>query len=53
MRKKASKQSGYKLHQPRGVAITDGTHAYNHITWAGIRQPWTAVSALLSLISMI
>ena len=26
-------------HQPR-------THAHNHITPAGIRKPWTAVSAL-------
>ena len=41
----------HTLHQPRDGTITVRTRT-THITRAGIRQPWTAVSTLLGLISM-
>ena len=37
-------------HQPQGVTFTVRVHATD-ISWAGIKQPWTAVSVVLGLIS--
>ena len=37
-------------HQPQGVAFTVRVHATD-ISWAGIKQPWTAVSVVLGLVS--
>ena len=37
----------------RGIKSTlPGVHAHSHVTWTGITQPWTAVSALLILIGL-
>ena len=49
--KRLIKQDVATLHQYRGVASTERMRKTN-TTWAGIRQPWTADSALLGLISV-
>ena len=42
--KKASKARAVSHITPAPTRGHRRTHAHNHITWEGIRQPWTAVS---------